>query len=341
MKAFVASLVVVAGFHLTAASTLTKPYSAGRIVVVKAHTAAHAACSVTDSLTGAHFRGIASKQGTATWRWHPSVWAHGIDDVTVSCARGRAHRSARSFVLLQTLPQISVLRDYAVHLVYWAPDGGIAAEVAPAVAQLEADVKASLDSGATDNPFAVPRAYGDSLGAGDPRIASIDAVTDTDPYPAPAKGYCQGVSTPCLGDPDFAVEVERVARAHRWPAGNHTLVLVFTSSSLTACFRFAPNCTPQTEPGGFHDLSSAGYAYGEIVMSGLNTRSGSPISPADYAIALVGHEQNEAVVDPVTTGIEVGDRCEGQFKPVSINGHPYTLQALELPSTKCSFTYTP
>ena len=334
MKPLLAGVLVAAGLHLSATATLVRPFAANRVLVVEAHATAGATCSLADTITGARYHG----PSTATWRWRPSIWAHGIDTITVSCTKGKTRRTVKPFVLLQTLGEINVLRDYAVHLVYWAPDGGIAAGVPSAVTQFESDVKASLDGHATDNPFAIAVGYGDSLGNGDPRIASIDTTTDADPYPAPAKGYCRGVTTPCLGDLNFAREAERVARAHRWPGGNHTLVMFFTSSSVTACFRLAPNCTPSTEPEGFHDLSIGGYAFAEIVMSGL--RPGDSISPADYAIALIGHEQNEAVVDPLANGVEIGDPCEGQFKSVQVNGHPYTLPALEAPTTRCAFTYT-
>jgi hypothetical protein len=236
---------------------------------------------------------------------------------------------------LGELVQFSVIRDYALHLVYW---GEMPADVAPAVAQLEGDVKASLDAGATDNPFAIPLAYGDSVGGGDPRIASIDVTDDAGPYPKPAEGYCPTVSTPCIGSPDVADEVTRVARQHGWTADNHTLVVVFTAPSVTVCYTRAP-CTTRTEICGYHALANAGYAYAAVVMSGVD----GPYcggSPALYAMQTLEHEQDEALVDPWGYGLEVADACQHDYAPVAINGNSYVLQSI-LDNGECAFAYTP
>lgn len=242
-------------------------------------------------------------------------------------------------MILGELVQFGVIRHYALHLVYWAPAGDMPPGVAPAVSQMEADVKASLDAGATNNPFAIPRAYGDSLGAGDPRIATIDVSQDADPYPKPTDQYCATVSPPCLGFPDFANEVTRVARQHGWAGGNHTLVVLVTSPSLTVCYTRAP-CTPRGEVCGYHALSGTGYAYIEVVMSAVDGRYCGGVSPAVFAMQTLEHEQDEALVDPWGSGLEVADPCESDFAPVPINGNTYLLQSI-LDDGKCEFGYTP
>lgn len=335
----VALAALIAPFHVTA--HVTNYTTPKRTVSVNVQTVAGATCSVTDSLTGLVLHGKTSKAGRAAWHWRPSVWANGADTASVTCAKGSFHRSAKVPLALLLLWQISKLRDYALHVVYWAPAGDMPAEVPPEMEQFESDVKASLDAGATDNPFAIPRAYADSLGAADPRIASIDTVVDTDPYPGtPAPGYCAAAATPCLGDPDIAHEVTRLGAQNGWVPGNHTLVMLFTAPSLTVCSRFSTQkCTRQTEPAGYHDLAHAGYAYADIIMSGL---SFCGCTPSEYAVAVVAHEQDEAVVDPLANGVEVADPCERDaLQSVPINGHSYNLPAIEEPDGNCAFGYTP
>lgn len=312
--------------------------SGSRLVTITARTTPGASCSLADSVMGFRLHQTASSAGRATWRWRPGVWANGPDTVSVHCTKGRAQRSTEYFQILSELVQFGVIRDYALHLVYWAPGGDMPAEVAPAVSQLETDVKASLDAGATDNPFAIPRAYNDTLGADDPRIASIDVTNDTDPYPKPIDGYCPGVAAPCLGLPNIANEVTRVAQQHRWAGDNHSLVVIFTGPSLTVCYTRAP-CTRQGEVCGYHALSSAGYAYAEIVMSGVG-RQYCPGDPVQYAVQTLEHEQDEALVDPWGFGLEVADACENDFAPVAINGNTYVLQSI-LENGTCEFGYTP
>lgn len=326
---------------LAVTANVNNAFSPKRVAVVQVRTVAGASCMLTDALTGARFHAVATKAGRVTWRWRPSVWANGQDTATVRCAKGSFHRSTQVPLVFLLLQQVHVLRDYAVHLVYWDPGGEMPADVAPAVSQLETDLKAALDAGATDNPFAVPRGFGDSLGGGDPRIASVDSTVVTDPYPRkPAAGYCKGSTARCLGRADFDTEVARLARQHGWAAGNRSLVMIFTSPSVTACLDQGL-CTRGSEPCGFHGLTPAGYAYAEVIMSGMSSSCPFLGTPAEYAIALVGHEQNEAVVDPQGQGVEVADPCQGQVESVLINGHSYELPAIELPSTKCAFGYTP
>ena len=326
------------GMRLSVSASVSNEFLPKRAVVVKVRTVAGASCSLSDALTGVQLHAT-TKTGQLTWRWRPSIWANGSDDAAVRCAKGSAHRSTSVPLLYLLLQQIHVLRHYAVHLVYWAPDGDMPVDVAPTALQLETDVKAALDAGATDNPFAIPRGFGDSLGGGDPRIASIDSTDVADAYPTkPAAGYCQGAAPPCLGRPDLDNEVTRLAREHGWAAGNRSLIMVFTAPSVTACFTTGA-CTAQTEACGYHWLAPAGFAYADVIMSGLGSGCGG--TAAGYTVALIGHEQNEAVVDPEGFGVEVGDPCEGDVESISINGHSYNLPAIEQPNTKCSFAYTP
>lgn len=313
-------------FHVTA--NVANELSPKRVAVVTVRTAPGANCTLTDQLTGRTFHARAAN-GRITWRWRPSVFANGPDAATVRCSKGSVHRSGQASLLFLLLHQIRVLRDYALHVVYWAPGGDMPPDVPPAVSQFETDVKAALDAGDNGNPFAIARGYGDDLGPGDPRIASIDSTVVTDAYPPkPAAGFCTGMPAPCLGQPDLAGEATRLARLHGWPASNRSLIMIFTAPSVNVCY-LASDCAAC----GFHGLTKGGYVFIDVYMScGTSTR---------YAIELVGHEQNEAVVDPEADAGEVADPCEGQYGDVTINGHSYRLPAIQQPNTKCSFSYTP
>lgn len=324
--------------QLTANWLVSNGDAPNRLVTITARTGSHAVCSLSDSVSGVRLHGTATATGRLRWRWRPSVWANGPDTVKIGCVKGPVQKSTETFFLLGSLEQISVIRDYALHIVYWAPAGDLPADVAPAVMQLETDVKASLDAGAVDNPFAIPRAYGDSLGSGDPRIATIDVSTDSNPYPAPPKSFCPSPA-PCLGASTVGNEVTRLARAHGWAGGNRALVMVFTSPALAVCYtRPGQSCSMLNEPCGYHALTGGGYAYAEVIMSAMN-RVCTSSSPADYAVALIDHEQNEAIVDSWGSGVEVGDPCDSSSKSVPINGHTYDVQAL-LENGKCAFGYT-
>jgi hypothetical protein len=327
--------LVAATIPLSATSSVRDGLFPRRMVDIAAHTAPGARCTVSDTVSAIHRTAKASKTGRVAWHWHPSVWSSGPDTVTVRCAKGRARQTAETFFVLGTLPQIGLIRHFALHLVYWAPAGDMPRDVAPAVMRLESDIKASLDAGATDNPFAIPRAYRDALGPGDPRIASIDAMNDSDRYPTPPAA-CRGVPSPCLASGNIGDEVTKLARKHRWATGNHTLIMVFTSPALTICYG-AGTCSRANEPCGYHAITSGGYAYADVLMSGCG---GSGTNGAGYAIELICHEQNEAIVDPWGTGFEVADKCEGDFRTVTINGHPYRLPAI-LQRGSCAFGYTP
>lgn len=325
-----AALLALTAIPLSASWSIQNPLSLNRTVTITAHTAPGARCTMTESIGGLRLHATASRTGRARFRWRPSIWADGAETVSIHCVKGRASASTETFLAIDKLPQVAVLRHYALHLVYWAPKHDMPASVPTTVARFEADVKASLDAGATDNPFAIPRAYRDSAGPDDPRIASIDSTVDTHPYPKPSGGVCRPAPPACLAAADVGGEMVRIARQHRWATGNHTLIVVFTPPSLVVC-NDGP-CTLQTEVCGYHAVTGAGYAYADVIMSGC---LGSD-SPSHYAVSLLGHEQNEALVDPLGFGLEVADKCEGDFRSIPINGHAYDLPAILLHG-KCAF----
>lgn len=333
MRGWLAAFAL-ATLPLTAFATASNALSLNRGVTVVAHTGAGAKCSLEDSLTIAHRAAVASNAGRVVWQFHPSIWANGAVTFTIDCAKGNAHASTETFLPLGKVLQVRTLRNFALHLVYWAPRGDMPASVPPVISQLERDVKASLDGGATNNPFAIPRAYGV-----DPRITTIDSTTDAHPYSQPTQGYCVKVPS-CLGSPDVETEAVRLARVHRWAPGNHTLVVIFTAPSLTVCTTVRP-CSRIAEPCGYHAVAAAGLAYADIILSGFDAGCGGDAThAAAYAVAVLAHEQNEAVVDPLGGGKEIADKCEGDFRSLPINGHVYALPAIEQRG-RCAYGYTP
>ena len=246
---------------------------------------------------------------------------------------------------LPTNPAVTppaVLQDYALHVVFWTPPGStLDSSVQPAVSQLETDIAAALGSGHTDNIFAVPGLYP----GGDPRIASIDTTVTSDPIPTDSgESWCQVASQPCTTAAQIGDEVTRLSAENGWQGGAHDLTLVVLGQQVLACDD-AGTCSQSGEACGFHSYAVANnqaYPYALIIMSGdYAACGGNGASPPDkyYAIALIGHEQNEAVADPNTMGTEIADPCQGHFGDNSINGHEYSLPSLMLPSGQCSIVH--
>lgn len=236
-----------------------------------------------------------------------------------------------------TLP--NPLQDYALHLVFWTPPGAaLNSDVQPDVAQLENDVQAALAAGDDNNTFAVPALYP----AGDPRIASIDVTDTSDSIPVDStETWCEGISQLCATPAQIGDEVTHLSRHNGWAGGAHALTLIILGQPVIACAD-ATTCSQAAEACGYHSMvttTTEAYAFAVISMSGANAECGdSGVAPPDahYAINLIGHEQDEAVVDPNGDGKEIADPCEGQFGFNSINGHEYSLPYLMLPSGQCS-----
>lgn len=233
----------------------------------------------------------------------------------------------------------TVLQDYALHLVFWTPPGSsVDSDVQPAVTQLETDIQAALGAGQTNNIFSVPGLYA----GGDPRIASIDTTRISDPIPTDGiETYCQGIAQPCATGAQIGDEVAHLSAQNGWGSGAHDLTLIILGQPVLACVD-AGTCSQNSEPCGFHSYalaSNQAYAYALVIMSGADAAcGGGGTEPPDesYAIALIGHEQNEAVADPNAAGTEIADPCEGHFGENGINGHEYALPYLLLPSGQCS-----
>ena len=227
----------------------------------------------------------------------------------------------------------TMIRDYALHLLFWAPPGTtLASDIAPGMRTMESDIQTALATGHDDNIFSVPGQYQDSSGQGDPRIASIDATNDGDAVPANQTGTaCQNAPPPCVTTTQLDQEVDAVAARGGWTPGRHTLVLMVLASPVVVC-----DATACEFGCSYHSLTAGGYPDAVITLSAA-LQGGCGLAPdLQYAEDLTGHEQNEAIVDPDGTGTEIADPCVGNFAPNEINGHEYEVPYLQLPSGVCS-----
>lgn len=231
--------------------------------------------------------------------------------------------------------RIDMLRDYHLHIVYWTPPGSVpvAAEVSEAISGLERNVQSALAAGEASNIFAIPGRLTGPKGPGDPRIASIEEVSSNDALtPAGDASLCAAGGQDCATVGQIESEVEARSEQARWGGGEANLMLIYASRSLVVCME--SGCTPSSEPCGFHGYTASGQAYGVIALSGGTAKCGAGpnanVNYGEYAIALTGHEQNEAVADPTGTGTEIADPCEGHFALNVINGVPYELPELML-----------
>ena len=233
-----------------------------------------------------------------------------------------------------------MLRNYHLHIFSWTPPGTtLQSDVVSGAPLFERNIQASLASGASSNIFAIPASYSGPNGPGDPRIATIDEGGRSNPVPEapPRERYCAGVPGPCATWSDIDAEVDKVGRAENWNRGPKDLVLLFTGSPLTICLE--AHCELRTEPCGFHSMTDFGRAYAAVIMSAAENAECAAGGPPDieYARQLIGHEQNEAVVDPGGGGIEIADPCEGHFLAQEINGVSYVVPEL-LRSGVCAST---
>ncbi|MGO9793047.1 MAG: Ig-like domain-containing protein [Solirubrobacteraceae bacterium] len=232
----------------------------------------------------------------------------------------------------------TMLRDYALHLVFWAPPPTtLDSDVESGMEQLESDIQAALAAGQDGNIFSVPGDYTDASGPGDPRIASIDTTNDSDPLPADQAGIPCQEPTPCVTQTQVSQEVSSLAAEKGWTPGEHTLVLVVLASPVLPCDSQACGTA---FADGYHGQTADGYAYAVDFMSAFNSSVPAVYEPS-YAEGLTGHEQNEAIVDPSGAGLEIADPCSqyatGPLHATNeINGHLYEMPYLLLPSGVCS-----
>lgn len=227
-----------------------------------------------------------------------------------------------------------MLRDYALHIVFWVPPGAkFPSGVESGILRMETDIQTALAAGQDDNIYAVPGAYSDASGPGDPRIASIDTTTDTASYPTGTA--CQHAPPPCVTDTQINQEVVSLAASRSWVPGTHTLVLVVLAPQVAACISQGPSpplCTTG-KLGGYHSTAEwtgpgTGYPYGMIPENGNDG-----LDPSDPQ-GPIAHEQNEAIVNSYGGNPEIADPCNNSGSNY-INRHRYSVPGLRLPSGKC------
>ena len=235
----------------------------------------------------------------------------------------------------------TMLRDYALHLVFWIPPGAtLDSAVEPGMLRMETDIQAALAAGRDGNIFSVPGDYTDANGRGDPRIASIDTTTDTDAVASDQTGTaCQNAPPPCVTETQLNQEVSSLAANRGWLPGTHTLVLVVLASQVNVCGSIG-FCTPH-KFAGYHGNTAVdpttgaviGYTY--VVIPTVGNENDLPFELFGAEV-LTGHEQNEAIVDPSGYYTEIADPCRVSPGANEINGHEYLLPYLQLPSGVCS-----
>jgi hypothetical protein len=291
-----------------------------------------------------------------------------------------------------------VLHSSSPYLVFWTPPGeSIPASSEQLMGRFFADVAA--DSGKSSNVYGVLRQYYDRRGFADYRQRFDPArqvIIDRHPYPPRDTTLCPDVSTfypTCISQPQIRNEVQRLITAEHLPdAGGSSggelrssapIYFVVTPADVMFCNGViaVTRCTDK-RLGGYHDASLL--PSGRVVLYAViatNWARGVPLppgtawpcapggglppqepnhDPADCTIPLLGHEDGEAITDPLYNlgwstpkSIESGDECEltGPFDPAKainpnsylptlggsasagtlydqlINGHPYDLQS--------------
>jgi hypothetical protein len=257
----------------------------------------------------------------------------------------------------------SVMRDFTIHTVLWAPNGfhfdgspsvGVPGYVA-LIQQFFAGV--AHDSGAASNLFSLLDQYGDHSGAGSYRIhydPAADTVTDPHPYPAQSHQCVSpsGIAT-CITDLQVQQELDRVIGAHDTPARGLTNVwFVLLPPDVDECI--SPGACGTTQFAGYHsafDLGAGSTIYSvipdpliEVTPPPGSDPEGNP--EAESAIDTLAHEATEAATNPLgnawmdPNGFEVADKCESggeQGTPLGftadgapynqlIDGRPYLIQ---------------
>jgi hypothetical protein len=257
----------------------------------------------------------------------------------------------------------SVMRDFTIHTVFWAPSGfqfdGSPGPGVPGYAALVQQFFAGVahDSGAASNFFSLLDQYGDHAGAGSYRIhydPAADTVIDSDPYPAQSRQCISpaGIAT-CVTDLQVQQEVDRVIGAHDTPARGLTNVwFILLPPDVDECISLGACGT--TQFAGYHsafDLGHGSTVYSvvpdpliELTPPPGSDPEGNP--EAESAIDTLGHEAMEAATNPLgnawmdPNGFEVADKCEDggeQGTPLGfaadgspynqlIDGHPYLIQ---------------
>jgi hypothetical protein len=257
----------------------------------------------------------------------------------------------------------SVMRDFTIHTVFWAPGGAhFDGPPAPGTSGYEALVQQFLadvahDSGTASNIFSLLDQYGDHAGAGSYHIhydPAADSVTDSDPYPSQSRQCVSpsGIAT-CITDLQVEQEVNRVIGAHDAPARGLTNVwFVLLPPDVDECV--SPGACGTTQFAGYHSAFQLGqgstiYAVIPDPLIEFTPPPGSDPEgnpEAEAAIDTIAHETTEAATNPLgdawmdPNGFEVADKCEDggeQGTPLGfaaggapynqlINGHPYLVQ---------------
>jgi hypothetical protein len=186
----------------------------------------------------------------------------------------------------------------------------------------------------------------------------LQAIVDTNPYPAAAAACTSNSVVDCMSDAQIQSELSSVIGAHSIPTNYRTLYAVFLAPNEAECFDakdcFNPINTNNWVFCAYHsafDLASDPskpviYALmpyidvGASSLSGCDT-SGTPPQPNsdlafDAETPALGHEVNEAITDPDANGSgwydntngEIGDICDTNTVATQTwQGHTYVNQS--------------
>ncbi|HLY49235.1 MAG TPA: hypothetical protein VKR21_08565 [Solirubrobacteraceae bacterium] len=271
----------------------------------------------------------------------------------------RARASAGGVLLYHGGP---VLHSEAPYLIYWTPAGhSIPSSNQTVLNQYLSDV--AIDSGGTDNVYAVLTQYSDTSGAASysQTFGSSQVIQDTHAYPANNKGGCPLATgiTACVTDGQLQAEITRLIGVDHLGTGvgaHAPIYFVITPQDVNVCLSGGACSTNNfCAYHGFFNDGSAPVLYSSVpfsVWAGGSVKGCQDDGTAVYQTPDQGsqrkffgdhgyqiadnlsHELSETITDPLINawytsgfGSEVGDLCEA-FAPVSnpnkdLSAHAY------------------
>lgn len=237
-----------------------------------------------------------------------------------------------------------VLHTSSPYLVFWDPSSAIPSRSRQVLTKYLTD--AGLDSHNPSDVYAyrVLPQYTDTNGSaaeGQTFSSGTQAISDTDAYPAVDASTCtpgeQGGFAHCITDAQIHTELTHLITSDHLPSGtgaNAPIYFVVTPQNVNVCINGGGGCARNTfcayhslyTPSGSTDVlyASIPFTLGAACQgAGLSTVQEPNGDVADVIADNLGHENAEAITDPLGSGWfttnaeEVADQCEqtGPYDP--------------------------